>query len=179
MTSEQYAKLKDGDELVITQHGKNRGKRCIVINATPDYRRIHVRLIDDGDFFDKSGSKERVMAHESLGFPMNEKYMTIMDVSALSFHEMWDGRDDYFTPGRSLSDSVLLKWLNLGLIKGKRFLSNNAAGHTWGIPVSELPKIRQLFETPPDTNRFPKVTRSSDGFITWQAYMDSMGEKHV
>ena len=71
MTREQYAKLKDGDELVITQHGKNRGKRCVVINATPDYRRIHVRLIDDGDFFDKSGSKERVMAHESLGFPMN------------------------------------------------------------------------------------------------------------
>ena len=179
MTREQYAKLKDGDELVITQHGKNRGKRCVVVHATPDYRRVHVRLIDDGDFFDKSGSKERVMAHESLGFPMNEKYMTIMDVSALSFHEMWDGRDDYFKPGNSLSEPLLLKWLNLGFVKGKRFPSNNAAGHTWRIPVSELPKIRQLFETPPNTKCFPKVTRSSDGFITWLEYMDSMGEKHV
>lgn len=173
MTREQRKNLQDGDNLIVTQHGFDRGCKCLVLESHPNERQVKVRIFTD------NGEHDRLMSYRSLALPEKEKYMTIMDVSALSFHEMWDGRDDYFKPGNSLSEPILLKWLNLGLVKGKRFPSNNAAGHTWGIPVSELPKIRQLFETPPDTKRFPKVTRSSDGFITWRAYMDSMGEKHV
>ena len=171
MTRNQRDTIKGGDELIITQHGFDRGCKCLVSETHPNGRQIFVRI------FTENGSHDRLMSYRSLGFP--EKYMTIMDVSALSFHEMWDGRDDYFKPGNSLSESLLLKWLNLGFVNGKRFSSNNAAGHTWGIPVSELPKIRSLFENPPDTKCFPKVTRSSDGFVTWKEYMDSQGESHV
>lgn len=106
-------------------------------------------------------------------------YMTIADVCALSFHEMWDGREDYFNPGCSLSEALLRKWLNLGLVKGKSFPSNNSAGHTWGIPITELSKIRSCFENPPDTTHFPKVSCTSVGFVNWREYMDSQGESHV
>lgn len=110
---------------------------------------------------------------------VKEQYMTVEDVCALSFHQMWDGRQDYSEPGYSLPVSALRKWLGLGLIRGERFPSDNSYGYTWGIPTTELPKIREFFNKYPDTKKFPKVSRLSENFITWSDYMDSKGEKHI
>jgi len=107
------------------------------------------------------------------------QYMGIEDISALSFHERWDGRDEDSYSGYSLPMSRLRKWLGLGLVKGERFPSNNSHGYTWGVPVSELPLIRQLYENEPDCTGFPKITCNSENFITWRAYMDSKQERHI
>ena len=173
MTREQREALKDGDELVITQHGFDRGCKCVVLENRPNDRQIIVRV------FTSKGEYERLMSYRSLKFPDKNKYMTISNVSALSFHEKWDGREDYFEPGYSLSDALLRKWLNLGLVKGTRFSANNAAGHTWGIPTTELPKIRSFFENPPDLKDIPKIAYVAEDFISWREYMDLQGESHV
>jgi len=68
MTKTQHDNLKVGDILIVTQHGKDRGKLCTVICPRPNYRGVHVRLIKDGEFFIQTNSNERIMAHESLGF---------------------------------------------------------------------------------------------------------------
>jgi len=108
-----------------------------------------------------------------------KEYMGVADVSALSFHEKWDGREDYYAGGYSLPASKLYKWLELGLINGRRFKSNNSRGFTWGIPLTELPKIKELYTNPPDLKSFPKVTCDSNNFITWNEYMDERNEPHV
>lgn len=108
-----------------------------------------------------------------------KRYMGVEDVCALSFHEKWDGRENYYDPGYSLAMSSLYKWLGLGLIKGERFPSNNRHGFTWGIPLTEIPKIREFYTNPPDTTDFPKITSSSPNFVTWREYMDENGEPHV
>lgn len=109
----------------------------------------------------------------------NEMYMTVSDICALSFHECWDKREDYFAPGVSLPESTLRKWIGLKLVEVEQFASNNSHGYTIGIPVSQIPKIRELFDNPPNTRAFPKVTRASLGFITWCEYMNRKKEKHV
>lgn len=173
MTRGQRETVKDGDELIITQHGFDRGCKCVVLESRPNDRQIVVRVSTP------KGEYERLMSYTSLKFPDKDKYMTISNVSALSFHEKWDGREDYFEPGYCLSDALLRKWLNLGLIKGTRFASNSAAGYTWGIPITELPKIRSFFENPPNLKGLPKITYVSEDFISWRKYMDSQDEYHV
>ena len=110
---------------------------------------------------------------------MKQLYMVVDDICALSFHEMWDGRESYYTPGTDLSPSRLRKWLGLGIVKGERFASNNQYGYTWGVPVTEIPKIRNLYNNPPDVSSFPKISHTSEGFITWREYMDDHKEYHV
>ena len=68
MKKEEYAELKPGDMLIVTQHGKDRGKLCTVICPNPNYRGVKVRLITEGETFSANGLTERIMAHESLGF---------------------------------------------------------------------------------------------------------------
>ena len=108
-----------------------------------------------------------------------EQYMSVDDVCALSFHEKWDGREDYFQPGFSLPASQLRKWLGLGLIRSERFPTDTSYGYTWGIPVTEIPRIREFYLNPPNTKEFSKSSRVLTQFLTWREYMDKRNEFHV
>ena len=134
MKKSEYENLQEGQTLIVTQAGNDRGKLCTVICAHPNYRHVHVRLLDENDTFSGKNSNERLMGYESLGLPI-EPYEVIFDRNSSAqwthdqhYNELFlNAQLRYFTDLKRARGYVFLnellgncglKWTKRGQVEG-------------------------------------------------------------